>query len=103
MRWLVAILITMPLAGFIGENRDVAHAKCEMDLIKLRGGQLPPTHPYTNDEQVFIANCMRSHGYRYSQLLTGCNPTSDGQYYYTVPDCYEPFSMENKLRARIER
>jgi hypothetical protein len=60
MRWLVAILISMSLAGCIGEDRRVAHAKCETDLAKLRGRL---TDQYTFNEELFIASCMRSHRY----------------------------------------
>jgi hypothetical protein len=114
MRWLAVILIMMPLAGCIGENEEVAIAKCTTDVIKLRGGQLvSPAHPYTEDEYGFVATCRQSYGYRFNpsksvgaKMSKVCRPP-DGAGYFTiytlVAGCYEPISLENKLRAWVER
>ena len=99
-KWIVVVLALAALGGCIGENREQAEGMCLMELTKIHG--IPSDkQPYTIQEGVFVSNCMQSHGYLYSfSSQHNCNMEVAS---YLVASCYEPVSIENKIRHWIER
>ena len=105
-KWIVAAAGLACLTGCIGENANEANAKCEMEVIKLRNAVRSEIHPLTMDEKTFIANCMQADGYAFNTLVEHCKittPNGKNYHFYDNIGCYEPFTIENKIRRWIER